>query len=222
MSLPLPWELALAWALRAAVVLAAVIHAATGDVVYGAFSLIAVGIAIVPATIARNSRAVWPVEVELVYLWLLVSDVVLGNLAGLYFKVPWYDKALHLSSAVLVGVVAFYAVYLAHSLGRIQRHPWIDGAAIFLVTLGLGALWEIGEFGVDQAFGRRTQGSPVQGAIDDTMWDLILDGAGGVIGAILGPLYMTRSGRSRARLDAIAKLLDDRERRREAPAHLLL
>ena len=33
----------------------------------------------------------------------------------------------------------------------------------------------------------------------DTMWDLILDGSGGVIAAILGTLYIHRSRRSRQR-----------------------
>jgi hypothetical protein len=221
MALAARWEVLLAWLLRAAVAVTAAIHMVRGDVIYGAFCLAAVAIAAIPATVARNARAIWPFEIELVYLWFLVSEMLLGNLAGLYLYLPWYDKALHLSSAILIGIVAFFAVYLAHSLGRIQRHPWIDGAAILLITLGLGALWEIGEYGVDHLLHRMTQGSPVQAPIDDTMWDLILDGLGGVLGGLLGPIYMHRSARSRSRLAAVAHLLDQRERQRQG-ARLLL
>ena len=34
------------------------------------------------------------------------------------------------------------------------------------------------------------------------MWDLILDGVGGVLGAILGPFYIRCSNRSRCRFAA--------------------
>jgi hypothetical protein len=211
MALAQRWEIVLAWILRGAIVMTAAIHAIRGDVIYGVFCLAAVAIAIVPGALARNARAVWPVEIELLYLWFLISDMLLGNLAGMYIYLPWYDKALHLSSAVLIGLVAFFVVYLAHFLGRIQRHPWIDGVAILLITLGLGALWEIGEYAVDHLLHRATQSSPLLGPLDDTMWDLILDGLGGTLGAILGPIYMHRSARSRTRLAAVAAVLDRRE-----------
>jgi hypothetical protein len=41
----------------------------------------------------------------------------------------------------------------------------------------------------------------------DTMWDLILDGSGGVIAAVLGTLYIHRSRRSRARCAQFAAQL---------------
>jgi hypothetical protein len=214
MALARPWELVVTWTLRAAAVATAILHVIGGDVIYGIYCAAAVAMALVPAYLARSFRAVWPVEIEIAYLWFLISDMTLGNLAGLYLELPWYDKALHLGNAILVGMVAFHAVYLAHFLGRVRRHPWIDGAAILLVTLGLGATWEIGEYAVDHALGRATQGSPVQAPLDDTMWDLILDGVGGVIGAVLGPLYMFRSPRSRSRVEAVGRLIEERSRPR--------
>lgn len=205
--LPTRTEIAAGWMLRAAILATAAAHAVRGDVIYGVYCALAAGISIIPALVARSARAAWPIEIDLVYLWFLLSDATLGNLGGLYTRIAWYDKALHIGSSILVGVIAFYAVYLAHFLGRTSRHPWIDGVAILLVTLGLGALWEIAEYTVDQVLHRSTQGSPAQGPLDDTMWDLILDGLGGVVGAVVGPLYMHRSRRSRARLDAVGELL---------------
>jgi hypothetical protein len=90
-------------------------------------------------------------------------------------------------------------------------HPRLDAVAILLVTLGVGALWEIAEYVVDQVFGRRTQGAPNLSAIDDTMVDMMLDALGGVLGAIIGPLYIRYSRRSRAVIDAFATLIEGRE-----------
>lgn len=201
------WDIRIAWILRAAIAVTAAIHLAGGDVLYALFCLAAVGIAVVPAIVARTSHGNLPVAVELAVLSILVADMTLGQLAGLYVAIPWYDKVLHFGSSALLGMVAFLAVYMLHFIGRSRMHPWIDGAAILLLTLGLGALWEIGEFATDQVFGRATQGAPGMVPLDDTMWDLILDGAGGLIGAVLGPLYMARSRESRRRVESFAELL---------------
>ncbi len=85
-----------------------------------------------------------------------------------------------------------------------RNHPILDGIAIFLITLGLGALWEIAEFAGDQLLGMHAQGSPEMGPLTDTMWDLIMDGLGGVLAAVLGPIYMKHSRKSRARVAVIA------------------
>lgn len=207
------WEMRAAWALRGAVLATAAVHLAGGDLLYGLFCGAALAIALAPAALARTARANLPVEVEIAFLSVLVADMTAGQLAGLYLTIPWYDKALHLGTSVLIGMVAFLAVYILHFIGHSRRHPWIDGGAILLLTLGLGAAWEIGEYAADVVFGRVTQGAPGLVPLDDTMWDLILDGAGGVLGAILGPLYMQRSRRSRRRIEEFAQLLSRVERR---------
>lgn len=204
------WEIRVAWFLRAAIVATAIAHLAGGDLLYGLFCIAAVVIVLVPAALARSSLGNLPVRIELAVLWIVLADMTLGQLGGLYLSVPWYDKALHLGNSSLLGMVAFLAVYMLHFIGRSRPHPWIDAAAILLLTLGLGALWEIGEYAIDQLLGRATQGAPGMAALDDTMWDLILDGAGGLLGALLGPLYMHRSRDSRRRIERFARLIERR------------
>jgi hypothetical protein len=184
-----------------------------GDPLYALFCLTAVVLAFAPAVLARSARMTVPIEVEIALLLALVADMTLGREIGLYDAMHWYDKALHLGTSVVLGVLAFQAVYVAHFVGHSRRYPWIDGVAILLVTLGLGALWEIGEYAVDMLFRRATQGAPLLAPLDDTMWDLILDGAGGVVGAVVGPFYMRWSRRSRARIRQFASLVEQRERR---------
>lgn len=197
---------------RAAIFVTAIAELVDGDVLFGSFCLIALALTLVPAIRARSLDARIPVELELALLWLMVMDMTLGNSFGLYTKLSWFDKALHFTSSTLIGMIGFLAIYVLHLTHRTRFHWWIDGIAILLVTLGIGALWEIAEYGVDQLFARRTQGSPGLSAIDDTMFDLILDAIGGGVGGVLGPLYIRHSRRSRARSEQFAKILAQRER----------
>jgi hypothetical protein len=190
---------------RAAILVTAIAQMATGDVLYGAFCLLALAITLLPALRAKSLDAGIPLELELALLWLLVTDMTLGNSLGLYRTVSWYDKALHLGSSVLIGAIGFLAVYVLHRTYRTRFHPWLFGIAVLLVTLGVGALWEIAEYVVDEAFGRASQTSPGMNRIDDTMFDLVLDGIGGVVGAVVGTLYMQRSRRSRRRVARLAR-----------------
>jgi hypothetical protein len=193
------WEVLVIWWLRAAVLVTGVVFLERGEWIMGAFCAIAVGVSIVPTLVVRTPNLTWPVEVEVALLWLLMCHLMLGILLDLYNRIVWFDKVLHLGDSVVIGFVAFMAVYAAHVVRGGRRHPVLDGVAILIATLGLGALWEIGEFAADQLFGRHTQGSPTMSPLVDTMWDLILDGSGGVIAAILGALYIHRSRRSRER-----------------------
>jgi hypothetical protein len=204
------WEIVMIWWLRAAVLVTGAIFIARGEWIMGAFCAIAVLVAITPTLAVHTPNLTWPVEVEIALLWLLMCHLVLGILFDLYDRIVWFDKVLHLGDSVVIGFVAFMAVYAAHVLRDGRRHPVIDGVAILIATLGLGALWEIGEFAADQLFGRHTQGSPTMLPLVDTMWDLILDGSGGVIAAILGTLYIHRSQRSRQRAAQFAAHLASR------------
>ena len=199
------WEIRLAWLLRALILLTAVVHAARGALLYALLCLAAIALVVIPAWIARSSAANLPVEIELVLLWWLVSDMTLGRLAALYDTSAWFDKAVHLGNSVLVGMLGFLAVYVLHFTGVFPARKIVTGVIIVVLTLGIGAFWEILEYIADVFFAKGAQGSPSLAPLDDTMWDLILDGVGGVIGGVLGPIYMRHSRRSRGRMRAFAE-----------------
>jgi hypothetical protein len=48
------------------------------------------------------------------------------------------------------------------------------------------------------------------GVLDDTMFDLMMDGLGGLVGGVLGPLYIWYSRRSRALVRSFRNLLEGR------------
>lgn len=198
--------------LRGAILITAIVEIGRGDVLYGVYCLCALALTTALTRLALRAGTTSLISIDLVLLSLIVSDMTLGNLLGLYLSWHWYDKALHFGSSILIGMLGFLVIYVVHVTGRTRFHPWLDGVAILLVTLGLGAIWEIAEYGVDRLLDRATQGAPGLAALDDTMIDLVLDGVGAVVAAVLGPLYMRRSRRSRRRVHAIAELLARRER----------
>ncbi len=192
---------------RTAILVTAIAELAAGDLMYGVFCVGALVVTLVPALHARRLDAGIPLPIELALLWLMVADMTLGNGLGLY-SWAWYDKAIHLTSSILIGSTGFLALYTLHLTGDRKLHPWLDGVAILLVTLGLGALWEIAEYGVDRWFGRMTQGSPTMSPLTDTMADLLLDAVGGLVAAVLGALFLEWSTVRRALLDdRIARVL---------------
>lgn len=201
------WEIRLAWLLRALILLTAVAHVAQGALLYVLLCLAAIALVVIPAWIARSSAANLPVEIEFVLLWFLVSDMTLGRLGALYDTSAWFDKALHLGNSVLVGMLGFLAVYVLYFTGMFTARKLVAGMIIVVLTLGVGAFWEILEYVSDVFFAKGAQGSPLLAPLDDTMWDLILDGVGGLIGGVLGPIYMRHSKRSRWRMRAFAELV---------------
>lgn len=194
---------------RVAILATAVAEIVVGDIAYGLFCLAALGLTLIPAIRAHRMDAGVPLEIELVLLWFMVTDMTFGNLLGLY-RLTYYDKVLHVSSSILVALLGFLAIYVFHMTHGTRFRPWLDSVAILMVTLGIGAAWEIAEYGVDRLFARSTQGAPNLSALDDTMVDLVMDAIGGTIGAVLGPLYIRYSKRSRVVVDAFTELLAGR------------
>jgi hypothetical protein len=201
--------LAVVWArlFRLLIVGTAAAHVARGEYLYALLCIAVIALLVAPPLLARSSRANMPVELELLALWGAVGDMTLGRLAGLYGGTVWFDKLLHFGNSVLIGLVAFLVVYALRFTGRLRTSPGVDALVILLLSLGIGGLWEIAEYVTDLIFREGAQGSPGMTPLDDTMWDLILDGGGGLLGALLGSPYMRWSRRSACRIQAFAELV---------------
>jgi hypothetical protein len=202
------WEIIVIWCLRAVVLVTGAIFVHRGEWILGGFCVIAVLVAITPTVIVRTPNLTWPFEVEVALLGLLLVNLTLSGVVQLHTHIVW----VLLGSSVVVGFVAFMTVYAAHVVRHHRPHPVLDGVAILLATLGLGALWAIGEFAVEQLSGRHGDGATLSPLVHK-MWDLILDGFGGAIAAILGPLYIHRSKRCQQRTAQFAAHLDARNAR---------
>lgn len=204
---PRPWEIRVAWALRGLIAVTATVHLVQGRYLYAALCAVVIAVLVAPPLLARTSLGNLPVELELAALWGAVGDMTLGRLLGLYSGTVWFDKVLHFGNSLLIGLLAFLIVYALQLTGRLSTSAVANAVAIVLLALGVGALWEIVEYGADALFREGAQGSPVMAPLDDTMWDLILDGAGGAVGGTLGAAYIRFSQRTARRFAAFARLV---------------
>lgn len=149
---------------------------------------------VAPFFIARLFRVFIPPEFVLLAIAFAFSSLFLGEVHGYYLRYWWWDIALHTSSGFLLGIVGFL---LAHILNETERvgltmKPGFVAFFAFVFSLSIGTLWEIFEYIMDTLFGMNMQ-KPMfndPSGLTDTMWDLIVDGIGGLVIAVLGYGYL--------------------------------
>ena len=147
----------------------------------------------------------WPVEIpseiQIVAVLFVFATLFLGEMRHFYERFWWWDAALHITSGLLLGVLGFMLVYMLNEDDHVDFHmrPSFVAFFAFFFAVGLGAVWEIFEFGMDQFFGTdmqpATPGDP--SGLTDTMHDLIVDTVGAAIVSIACWRYLARARTSR-------------------------
>lgn len=106
----------------------------------------------------------------------VVATLMLGEIRLFYAGAWWWDWVVHAVAGIAFGA---FGALVAWGLGL---HEGKRVAIVaFLFATACGALWEIFEYLVDIAFAIDTQTN-----LSDTMHDLALNTAGGLLGAALG------------------------------------
>ena len=214
------WEIYLARALKIVMVLTAVIQFIRGQWIFGIGIILAIGLVSLPAYLSRHNRYPFPVEIEILLSLILVVHLTFGLALDFYDTYENYDKILHYGNSVLVSFIGFIIAYALYFTGRLRASLWGVVIVILFLTLGIGALWEIVEYGSDKlVYGRidsvqRQQGSPSLDPLDDTMIDLLVNFGGGILGAIIGGLYIRYSRKTQSRrfvevMQALGDVADD-------------
>ena len=193
------WEVNLAWFLKLMILVTIFVEFVYGDFLYGLWGLVAFGIIFLPVRFARSSKTILPIEFEIILLVILSLDVVFGRFLHFYDTLIYYDKIIHYHDSILIAFSGFLLIYSLYFTGRIKASPLLAGFVIVLVTVGFGGIWEIAEYAADGIFHEGAQGSEAMSAIDDTMWDLICDFLGGIMGAVFGTVYIRYSHRTHRR-----------------------
>jgi len=138
-------------------------------------------------------KAAHNVYIPAVFMYVAVvfifSSVFLGQFGGLYDRWHWYDSFLHFISALAFGLAGFLLLFVYYVHNKLKLPKAIILFFTFFFCLGVGALWEIIEYGIDHAFGTNMQVN----SLDDTMIDLILDGLGAAVTITLCSIYMSRT-----------------------------
>ena len=142
-----------------------------------------------------------PSEVQIVALLFVFASLFLGEVRDYYQRFWWWDAALHTTSGLLLGMLGFMFVYILNEDRNVDLHmrPSFVALFAFFFAVGLGALWEIFEFGMDEFAGTNMQpavpGDP--SGLTDTIHDLIVDSVGAAIVALGGWRYLARARISR-------------------------
>lgn len=141
-----------------------------------------------PFLLQNRYRFFIPVGFTAAIAFFIFSAIFLGEVHNFYETFWWWDTILHTVSAFGFGLIGVVVLLLLYRGERIEAHPKILAVFVFFFALAIGALWEIFEFSMDQAFGFHMQ----KNGLHDTMWDLIVDAIGGGIAAVAGYFYITR------------------------------
>lgn len=171
--------------------------------IFGILILLALIIINAPAFVTRNRIRALPVEIELLLLAMVLFELVGGDALGLYVKLPHYDNFMHFMLPLYIALIGMMVVYTMYYYGRLKASLVEMALIIVIVTIGFGAILEMGEYTYDKYLSQgpigkitgntQMQGSPTQDAHEDTMNDLFTDTAGGIVGAIIGVLLIRRS-----------------------------
>lgn len=153
-----------------------------------------IGVTLMPLVLGRRFAVHIPPEFEVLAVVFAYVSLFLGEVHGYYLRFWWWDVVLHIGSGFLLGILGFLLVYVLNEVESVDVHMRPRFVALFAFTfsVGMGALWEIFEFGMDQVFGLNMQKS----GLVDTMWDLIVDTGGALIISLLGWSYLRNAGSS--------------------------
>ena len=151
-------------------------------------------VTLLPLLLGRRFAVQIPAEFEVLAVVFVYASLFLGEVHGYYVRFWWWDVILHVGSGFLLGLLGFLLVYVLNEHENVDLHmrPRFVALFAFMFAVGMGALWEIFEFTMDQLFGLNMQKS----GLIDTMWDLIVDTVGAATISVLGFGYLRRAGSS--------------------------
>lgn len=146
------------------------------------YSLLSLVLMSLPELIKSKVNINLPIEYDIVLVIFMYMAVFLGKAGRAYDHFWWWDVLLHTSSGFIIGFIAFLILYINVRQGKLKASQKVIGLLIFSVGLAFGAVWEIFEYGLALVFG----GNLTAAGLRDTIWDLIVDGVGAAIMAVIG------------------------------------
>lgn len=146
------------------------------------------GITCLPYLLHSRYELRIPYEFESLAILFVCLALFFGEVLDFYNRYWWWDLFLHAWSGFLLGITGFLLVYVLNENDSVQMDlsPGFISLFACMFAIGIGALWEIFEFFMDQTFGMNMQKS----GLVDTMWDLIVDTVGAVVISVLGYGYL--------------------------------
>lgn len=174
--------------LKSTIALGALLLFADGNYQAAMESLVIMCMTFAPVMMASYFQLRIPLEFDTAAIIFIYMALFLGEVQDFYARFWWWDLVLHGGSGFLLGTTGFFLVYLLNEDKKVNVHltPGFIALFAFMFSQGLGSLWEIFEFAMDQLFGFNMQKS----GLVDTMWDLIINACAAATIALLGYGYL--------------------------------
>jgi hypothetical protein len=138
-----------------------------------------------------------PSEVQIVAVLFIFASLFLGEVNDYYQRFWWWDAVLHTTSGLILGMLGFMFVYILNEDRNVDLHmrPSFVALFAFFFAVGLGGIWEIFEFAMDQFFGTNMQPATAHdpSGLTDTIHDLIVDTVGAAVVSLGGWRYLART-----------------------------
>jgi len=150
-------------------------------------ALIAAILSFIPAILKRNYNINMNWKISFLITLALYLHTV-GLSFRLYNNVFYYDIIMHILGSIVIALLGFIIVYTMHFTKKVRLSIPLIGLFTIIFAIAVGALWEIGEFAIDQFFGMHAQPSNF-----DTMTDLIYDTIAGISTAIAAMFYVNNT-----------------------------
>lgn len=178
----------LSFFLKATLVLGSVSMFLQGQYQSAVETLVILAITMLPILLGKRFSVRIPHGFETLAVVFVFMSLFLGEVYSYYTIYWWWDLILHSGSAFLLGILGFLLVFVLNEKEDVDLdlNPNFIALFAFMFAMGIGAIWEIFEFSMDQIFGLNMQKS----GLVDTMWDLIVDAIGALIISFLGWGYI--------------------------------
>ena len=183
------------WILRIVCFTSGMYQLIFGETIIGIAIVTATLFLVVPHVFTKKRLTNIPLEIELFLFVAVFIQFVLGEARNFYTTIPYYDKFVHLFLPGMIAYMGFVIVYTLYFSGKLKISYGTMVVFTILITVGIGALWEIFEYLSDTLLlplipgWHKFQGSLTEGPLVDTMNDLIADTVGGIIGALAASKY---------------------------------
>ena len=113
----------------------------------------------IPAFIQEIYHFKIPYLLDFVLITFAFSGFILGDVFNFYGRIPYWDSVLHAFSGVVIAYVGFIVIeYLDKEFTiPLSVSPLFMSLIVVSVALAIGAIWEIGEYTVDDIFHTNNQ-----------------------------------------------------------------
>ncbi|NCN52360.1 hypothetical protein GW943_00935 [Candidatus Parcubacteria bacterium] len=151
------------------------------------------GLMLLPSLLKHRYKLYLPFELDLAIVSFIFLSLFLGSLRNFYERFSLWDSILHFQSGILLGIVGFVMVYILNekSPTKLVMSPIFISLFSVCFSLALAVVWEVYEYAADSWFGYTMQES----GLPDTMGDLIVNGVGALIVAVVAFVWMKRRQR---------------------------